>query len=109
RRPALRRGHAVRDREKLREIAQRFAPIGELEPRTSCVPLSERDVDEARVFLARADEVALVRESGRKAAVRREVEGRDLDRDTEEGDGVHAVVLPCRRPGTLAKDEERAV
>src|SRR5439155_24666404 len=75
----------------------------------SGVALRECGVDEARVLLARADQVALVRERGRETAVRREIERRDLDRDTEQGDRVHAVVLPGERGGAFAKREERAV
>src|SRR5207245_7711183 len=108
-RPALRRGHTVRDREELRQIAQRFAPIGELEPGPSGVPLSEGGVDEARVFLAGTDEVALVRECRRETAVRRKIEGRDLDRDPEERDRVHAIVLAGEGRGAFAQRDERGV
>ena len=101
-RPALRRGHTVRDREELRQIAQRFAPIGELEPGPSGVTLRECGIDEAPIFLARADQIALVRERGRETAVRREIERRDLDRDAEQRDRVHAIVLPGERPGAFA-------
>ncbi|TME62767.1 MAG: hypothetical protein E6I51_05925, partial [Chloroflexi bacterium] len=108
-RPALRRGHSVRDRQELRKISKSLASVGQLEPRAARIALRERHVHEATVLRACVDEVALVREGGRQPPVGVEVRRRDLDGHAQDRDRADAVVLACERGRAFAEDHERAI
>src|SRR5581483_8598951 len=66
-------GHAIDERDETRQVAEGLASVLDLEQGAARVVGRERGVDEARVFLDRAGQVALVRERRSEAAMRGEV------------------------------------
>ncbi len=103
-----RTGHqAIDDPHETRQIAERLARVGELEPRAAAVALGERVVDEALVLGARGDGVAGVRVGGGEAAVRREVAGGDRRGLGEERDRAGTVALPREARRAIAEREQR--
>src|SRR2546430_9800668 len=73
------------------------------------VPFAEGDVDEARVFVARADEIALISERGGKAAMRGEIRGGDLDRVREECHRARTITGACVHRSAVAEVGKGAI